>query len=134
MDGLKKLKTKDFWLVVWAVACSLVTLAIATDIGNRYKPVKSFKDDRSVSDVNDNFRRVTLNLIDDRAFNVPVGNGTTSVVIQLASVQTDISYAIFVQTSWNSSIRVTSKTTTSFAVTYTDPASATQTLDWILVR
>ena len=48
---------------------ALAAPAAATDVGNRFLPITSFQDERNVKIVNDNFRRVTANMIDGKLVN-----------------------------------------------------------------
>ena len=131
MGGRKRLRTRNFY---WLFGLFSVSLLFASDIGNRFSPIKSFKDDRGVNVVNDNFRSIFSVFLQDRGFNVSAANGSTALNIAFQAAQTDTEYGILVQTSWNSGVRVLQKATTGFYLNYTDPGSVGQTLDWVLVR
>lgn len=125
-------RLKNLSKYVFGSLCVL-TLAHATEISDRFAVISSFKDDRYVNSLNDNFRRITQTFVADGDFNVPVIG--TSTIIKLNAAQTDADYGIFIQAAFASSMTaVMNKTVDSFKVEYSTPGNAPSTLDWILVR
>ena len=113
----------------------LVRTLWATEIGDRYSYINTFKDDRQIVHLNQNFQRLTRVISDDGDFNA-VFKGTSNVVL-LNQAQTDADYGVLVYTSWHStfSVAVIDKTTTSFKVETSTPGHIDGgTIDWLLVR
>ena len=113
---------------------ALAAPAAATDIGNRFSPITSFQDERNVKVVNDNFRRVTANMIDGKLVNQVVTSTDTILNVALNPAQTDAEYAIFVTGTTTGTFRVLSKATTGYVIRFDAPGSAGHSLDAILVR
>lgn len=113
-------------LIIWV--CS------ATEISNRFAVIGTFKDDRYINAINENFRRLTKIFVADGGFNLVV-KGTTTVV-QLNTAQTDTDYGIHFTTSWPSTFTaVMNKTTENFKAVFSTPGVvAGGTIDWALTR
>ena len=121
--------------LLWSLTgFGVIAKAFGDEISNRYSPIPTFRDDRYVGALNQNFQRLTYRSVTDGGFNVL--NRSTSLVIVLNLAQTDTNYGIWIQTSWVSTMTtVMDKTLNAFKVQFSSPGSASGgTFDWTLVR
>ena len=119
---------------LWSSILFLAWPLQASDISKRFTPITGFKDERQALVVNDNFNRLTKNMIGDKAFNIPIASLDQSTNIALSQPQADTDYGVFVQASWDAKVKVLQKATTGFLLTFSTPGASGQTLDWILVK
>ena len=118
-------------------ACLLALILaspVCAGVGQRYEPIVTFEDDRGVVILNNNFRRFTETIVGDVGVDVVVSSNTSSVNVAFANAQDDLSYAVFVQTSWDAGARVLQKSTTGFLVQCSTPGAGGGTFDWILFK
>ena len=121
-------------LLTWVGLAVILTVKIyAVEIKDRYTPIHTFQDDRAAGLINENFRRVTENQIDDKGFNVSIVAESNVTTITFVNAQTDTGFGIFVQATWDANPRVLQKSTTGFQLGYSTPAAGNR-LDWIMVR
>lgn len=117
-----------FYILGFIAVVSIVSGVEITK--ERFTPILTLTDDRATSTINDNFRRATALIIEDKGFNVAIGAASTSTVVRLNFSQPDTNYGLF--TGFQSSMTIT-KSLDKFKVEYAAPGANT-TLDWILVR
>ena len=130
MGTLKTLSKRTIFLASLLASTGLW----AATVGDRYIPISTLTDERSVRTINDNFKRVTLNMIDGKLVSVPVSSGTPGLDVALTQAQTDPGYAVFASASWDVSVKVLQKTTTGYRLEFSTWPAVSGTIDSILVR
>jgi hypothetical protein len=101
---------------------------------NRFVPLSSWDDGLNVAKINNNFTKISKNLVVDRGYDYNISLSSSNVTLN--NVQEDSNYSCMITPNFLCKFKVLQKTTTGFIMVAdsTGTGVTDSKFDWIIVR